>query len=125
MLAESDSAYAGVEFQVVITSPSESTSKADIDEKGHETASTSGIMKRRQDPNEKRHLLHPDDEVFEEGLVFQLEPLPPINPDRKSRRRDEDDAFPEEEPKKRRRRGRRRSGMFRLHQLACFVPSVS
>ncbi|XGW20971.1 hypothetical protein V3C99_004157, partial [Haemonchus contortus] len=63
----SGSAHAGVEFQVVVTSPSESPLKAHIDQ-GHEKTATSGKMKRRQDSHEKRHLLHPDDEVFEEGL---------------------------------------------------------
>ncbi|KAK5982446.1 hypothetical protein GCK32_021044 [Trichostrongylus colubriformis] len=69
-------------------------------------------MKRHQNSHETRHLLQPEDEVFEEGLM--LKPLSPIKSDRPSRR-SHDRSFPEEEePKKRRRRGRRRSGKYRV-----------
>ncbi|KAK6728945.1 hypothetical protein RB195_006167 [Necator americanus] len=75
----------------------------------HDRARLPSIMKRRLDLHEKRHLLHPDDEVFEE--TFVLDPLSPLPPERRPSHKQSEDVFVEPEHKKRRRRGRRRSGV--------------
>ncbi|VDL72715.1 unnamed protein product [Nippostrongylus brasiliensis] len=110
---QSSATTADVKFRFLLTVPSQSNLRADLDEHGYETATTAGMMKRYQDAHEKRHLLHQDDEVFEECLM--LKPLPESSNERKPRNREdeeEEDAFVDEKPKKRRRRGRRRSGSF-------------
>ncbi|RCN42283.1 hypothetical protein ANCCAN_11730 [Ancylostoma caninum] len=101
-------AYAEVKFRFLLSEPPESTSRSDINENGHDRARLPSIMKRRQDLPEKRHLLHPEDEVFEESFV--LDPLSSLPPERRASHKQVEDVFVESEHKKRRRRGRRRSG---------------
>ncbi|KAL6730559.1 hypothetical protein Aduo_001522 [Ancylostoma duodenale] len=105
---EASPAYAEVKFRFLLSEPQESTSRSDINENGHDRARLPPIMKRRQDLPEKRHLLHPEDEVFEESFV--LDPLSSLPPERRASHNQVEDVFVESEHKKRRRRGRRRSG---------------
>ncbi|EYC21530.1 hypothetical protein Y032_0019g3878 [Ancylostoma ceylanicum] len=103
-------AYAEVKFRFLLSEPPESTSRSDINENGHDRARLPSIMKRRQDLPEKRHLLHPEDEVFEES--FALDPLSSPPPERRASHNQVEDDFVESEHKKRRRRGRRRSELL-------------
>ncbi|ETN84403.1 hypothetical protein NECAME_01628 [Necator americanus] len=91
--------------------PVDIATTASLSPEGERTrARLPSIMKRRLDLHEKRHLLHPDDEVFEE--TFVLDPLSPLPPERRPSHKQSEDVFVEPEHKKRRRRGRRRSGSF-------------
>ncbi|CAJ0599312.1 unnamed protein product [Cylicocyclus nassatus] len=103
------SSHAEVKFHFLLSEAAESSSNNNLDANGQDKARLPSIMKR-QDLQEKRHLLRPDEDVYEESFV--LDSLSPMKPERRPSHNQVEDDFGDHEHKKRRRRGRRRSGEY-------------